>query len=293
MCYISDDSIPRKTGRLTETDCGQIAKALFHRALKLQIGCAAEPTITYDRMLQLIRLGKQYKVPYISVTSNGALITEERLREMAQSGLNELTLSLHGIKRETYEYMMGAKGRYDHFVQLLGAVKTVKQDYPNLKLRINYTMNEDNVKELADFDTLFADIPLDILQLRPIQKLGESEYDNFDLTTVKQSLETIVRPLAKRLQQRGVMVIAPEDIHIENIESKQESDLEQFFYASTYCNVSPTCCWQEDFDYKQENFEQYASRHHFGRIFFRSIFQREKTAKEKLFTMLPANYGIN
>jgi molybdenum cofactor biosynthesis enzyme MoaA len=98
MCYFSDEE-KRKTlkGKLNDADIEKIAQALFHRALKIQIGCGAEPTCSNSIPL-LISLAKKYKAPYISLTTNGTLLTEESIREYISGGLNEITLSMHGVK---------------------------------------------------------------------------------------------------------------------------------------------------------------------------------------------------
>ena len=65
--------------------------------------------------------------------------------------------------------MMG-KGDYNRFLVSLNYITEVKKKYPNLKLRINYTFNEDNFDELTYFWKVFKDISIDILQIRPIRK---------------------------------------------------------------------------------------------------------------------------
>ena len=46
MCYFSDvEKRKELTGIMSEQDVRAVAKAVFHRAVKLQIGCGAEPTL--------------------------------------------------------------------------------------------------------------------------------------------------------------------------------------------------------------------------------------------------------
>ncbi|MDR0700787.1 MAG: radical SAM protein, partial [Tannerella sp.] len=148
MCYFSDEE-KRKNyrGSFRFEDIERIAKALFERALKLQIGCGAEPTLHKD-LIKIIALGKQYKIPYISLTTNGNLLTKELISDAAEAGLNEITLSTHGLTKKTYEHLM-TNGRFDLFRQTLQYIKEVKTLYPKFKLRINYTINNDNLEELS------------------------------------------------------------------------------------------------------------------------------------------------
>lgn len=173
MCYFSDEE-KRKSlrGTLKYEEIEAIAGSLFHRALKLQIGCGAEPTLHKD-LVKIIALGKRYNVPYVSLTTNGNLLTKEQLAAAVENGLDELTLSAHGFTRETYELLM-TNGKFDLFRKLLANVTEIKKQHPQFKLRINYTINNDNLEELSRIWKVVGN-ELDILQLRPIQKIGEPD----------------------------------------------------------------------------------------------------------------------
>ncbi|MEG1188069.1 MAG: radical SAM protein [Bacteroidales bacterium] len=274
MCYFSDEKKRREMhGHFSGEQLGSIAKSLFHRALKLQIGCGAEPTLSKE-MVTLIRLGKQYQVPYISVTTNGALLTRDWLRQMMEAGLDELTLSMHGTTRATYEALM-VNGKFDRFLELLEDVHHLAPQFPSFRLRINYTMNEDNVSELAGFAQLLRAIPLHILQLRPIQQIGESAYENFSLDRIRREYDTVLQPLIAEYRAKGVTVLAPEKADLDQA-SEGEAGEDVAFEKATYLYVSPRHCWQADFDYETETFESYARRAGIARKLFFSIFTAQK-----------------
>jgi len=77
MCYFTDEEYVKKNmkGIFTLEDLNKIAKINFKNALKLQIGCGAEPTL-FKHNTTLIELAKHYKIPYISMVTNGNLLTE-------------------------------------------------------------------------------------------------------------------------------------------------------------------------------------------------------------------------
>jgi MoaA/NifB/PqqE/SkfB family radical SAM enzyme len=286
MCYFSDEE-KRKSmrGSLGYEDIEKIARSLFHRALKLQVGCGAEPTLSKD-LVRIIALGKQYKVPYISLTTNGNLLTREQLAAAVENGLNELTLSAHGFTRETYEYLM-TNGKFDLFKQLLANVADIKRTYPRFKLRINYTINKDNLEELSRIWEV-AGSELDILQLRPIQKIGNSEYDDFDLTTLYGRYDAVMLPLIEECRRRGITCLAPDKQNIIALEENKDQD--DSFERITYCYVSPNGCWQEDFDYRTDTFESYASRRHLGKELLGKVFG--KSNRKKVDVTRKMNYNI-
>lgn len=287
MCYFSD-SEKRKSlsGVMKYDDIQAVAKSLFHRALKLQIGCGAEPTISKD-LVKIIVLGKEYRVPYISLTTNGNLLTKEILTQAVENGLDELTLSAHGFTRETYENLM-TNAKFDLFTRLLFDVREVKKLHPQFKLRINYTINNDNLDELSRIWEVVGD-ELDILQMRPIQKIGESEYKDFDLSRIYDSYDNIILPIVEECKRRGITCIAPDKQNIIALEDNDAGD--NTIEKITYCYVSPTSCWQKDFDYKTETFESYSARTHLGRKLLGKVFGRAK--KENVKVTRKMNYNVS
>ena len=283
MCYFSNkEERMKRRGRMTKSQIEHIAQSIFRRTLKLQIGCGAEPSLDIEGTLCLIRLGKQYGVPYIAMTSNAVLLTYEKLYELVEAGLDELTISLHGIHRDTYQNLMGVTADYDAFLSVLQSIRKVKENFPYFDVRVNYTMNADNVDELADFDTLFADVPLNQIQLRPIRQIGESDYQNFDLSYVSECLNTVIRPLAERCRKRGITVLFPEQINIERFaRSKRVSPRENLIPLFTYINITPQNYAHHNISFEKETYEQYSQRVHVARRLFRGIFVSQRVCEQE------------
>ena len=295
MCYFSnEEERKRRRGKLTSDQIDHIARSIFHRAIKLQIGCGAEPTMDPEGALSLVKQGKQHGVPYIAMTSNGVRLTYEQLLTLVEAGLDELTISLHGIYRETYENLMGPTADFDAFLNLLQSIKRVKAQYPAFNVRVNYTMNADNVEELADFDKLFADIPINQLQLRPVRKIGDSAYTNFDLTLVSACLETVIRPMAERCRKRGIVVLFPEQINIDRFEGNTTaSPRENLIPLFTYINITPRSYPRHDIHFESERYEDYSKRRHLGYRIFKGIFaSQQKCAEEEQSLTNSLNYDI-
>ncbi|MCL1938898.1 MAG: radical SAM protein [Candidatus Azobacteroides sp.] len=194
MCYFSDPE-KRKTlkGNFKKEDLSKIAEALFHRALKLQIGCGAEPSLfPYNK--KLISLGKQYKIPYISMITNANLFSNDEWLELVDAGINEFTLSIHGITKESYEYFMTGAS-YDKFLNAMKMLTAIKETHSDLKIRLNYTVNKDNLDELQTFFDILGCYKFEILQLRPIQPLGNTDYQYFSWDEIYDRYDQIIENL--------------------------------------------------------------------------------------------------
>ncbi len=274
MCYFTDKEYVKKTKGVFKTEeLPVFAKAVLKRAAKFQVGCGTEPTL-FKNLEQVFKLGSQYKVPYISMTTNGNLLQKELLEKWVAAGLNEITISLHGVIKSTYEDLMG-KGDYTLFLNSLNIIKEVKKKYPKFILRINYTFNEDNFDELNLFWKTFDQIPIDVLQIRPITKIGNTTYNNFSLEKIIPKYDDLFRSFQEQTKKRNISFIAPTKSQL----TKKQS-LNSVIYEYTYCYISPTSFWHKDFDWKNETFNQYAKRTGWSKKIFRSIFAKKNTFDE-------------
>ncbi|NPA43596.1 MAG: radical SAM protein [Chlorobi bacterium] len=270
MCYFSDkEKAKTLKGIFPEKDLALWAERSLPRALKLQIGCGAEPTL-YPALDKVIALGKAYGVPHISLTTNAQTVTYDRLRRWAEAGLDEITVSLHGVKEPTYTYFMDG-ARYEHFHRALEAVTRLKQIYPDFVLRVNYTFNEDNFDELEDFFRVFGKYAVDVLQLRPIQKLGRTAYRRFDLGNILPRYDDFIRRFRREAESRGVVLMAPASAGELTSESKSS-----VVYDYTFFYVSPDHFWKKDYDWKNEPLEAYMKRISWGRQLLKPVLLSEK-----------------
>lgn len=289
MCYFSD-AAKRSTmkGIMTEEELDKVEKALFHRALKLQIGCGAEPTL-YPRLAELVKRGRRAGVPYISLTTNGQLFATGRvdLEKLVQEGLNEITLSIHGTDKDTYEYLMpGAK--FENLCTLINIIDKVKKKYPEFVVRINFTVNSRNVDNLANdrfWKIWDGTVGPDIIQLRPVQDYGDTEWKDFDHTPLKEKYDATIGDVIRECKLRSITCIAPSPEQIDAVNDIQDgvsSIIEDF----SYCYVAPGSCYKEDFSLENDTYESYHKRKHTGWKLFKSAFShgsaRSRNVSKKL-----------
>lgn len=262
-CYFSDEET-RKTlkGRFAKEDLGRIAEVIFPRTMKLQIGCSAEPTL-YPHNPEIIRRAKEHGVPYISLTTNANLLTEQMVEDMLHEGLNEFTISVHGVKKVTYEYLMH-QANYETFHASLKIIAEKKMLYPDFKVRMNYTINNLNVEELADFFDVYGAYNIDILQLRALKDIGGEikhvEKDAAFQTALNKSLGR----LRQECLQRNIYLIEP-----DNFEDEENKSIDHH----SYYYVSPQMFVDKEMDWKKESFNEFTKRTKFSKVLFQSIFK--------------------
>lgn len=285
MCYFTDkDYVKRTKGIFNPEELERFSSVILHRALKLQVGCGTEPTL-YKHLDKIFELGHKAKVPHISMTTNANLLEKESLRKWASLGLNEITVSLHGVYKESYENFMG-KASFEDFNRSLGYISEVKKEFPSLKLRINYTFNQDNFDELKDFWKIFGKFDIDHLQIRPIVNMGNTEYQNFDLSEIIPKYQNTYDIIVSEAEKNGTVLLAPKKKQL--LERKSITSVIEPY---TYCYISPKHFWRKDFDWRTETYDQYSKRTGFAKNLFFKIFaskqEIDKLKNNKL------NYSVN
>ena len=269
MCHFSDpayQAVLGKRQRLTAADIEKIAEVFFPWALQLYIGCATEPT-TYKGFVDVVELGKRYKVPMIGLVTNGQLLTEEHISRFVELGLDELTLSTHGVERETYERLM-RRASYDKFLDVLERVVTIKKQRGARlpELRLNYTVNPDNLPELERFFEVYGKYQIQTLQVRPIADLGNTEYTRKDLTPFQHEYNRAVHRIEKQCRERGVRMLA----NYEDIAYTVKNT------AAAFASEVRTYLSPEDslpgMDWRREAYYEYRRRTNWSGRLLRSVF---------------------
>lgn len=290
MCYFSDPEKRRSMkGIMSPQQLEYMRKQLLPHAAKLQIGCGAEPTL-YQDLPGIIRMGKEANVPYISLTTNGQLIASGKvnLREMLDAGLNEITISLHGTSKKIYEELMPG-ATFELFTELVRQLAQARRDGAEFVIRVNFTINSLNLENLRDnqFFDLWdeADCKPDVIQLRPVQNMGNSEWNDFDLSCIKNSFDATVQNVVNRCKDRGIMCIAPTLDALDDVNDSQDGTSAMIEDIS-YCYVSPDSFYKPDYNPERDSFKSYHKRHHTLSTLFRAAFtgakSRNRNASKKL-----------
>lgn len=272
MCYFTDeDYVKTLKGQFQDEEIEQVAKVIFKRALKLQIGCGTEPTL-YKNLTRIVALGKMYKVPYISLTTNANLLTKDKIEALLKAGLNEFTISLHGVTKESYEGFM-KKASYEKFHNAFNAFVELRSDY-DFKVRINYTFNKDNFYELSEIFNHFDGKSFDILQIRPIQNIGNTEYNDFDLDPLRADYPALIKTIKESCKTHNIILLAP-----GNIPNKDDANESSYIFDYTFCYISPNKFWKPDFNWKEQTFEEYSDQIDWDKQILSNIFKRKSELK--------------
>ncbi|MDI6826349.1 MAG: radical SAM protein [Candidatus Aenigmarchaeota archaeon] len=108
-----------------------------------------EPLIRKEDLLECIKHAKKKKLT-THVTTNGLLLTKRIAKEIVNSGLDYLQISLDGSTKETNDYIRD-KGSFDGAMKAIDYILEAKNNNDsNLRLSITTVVTDVNLDELLD-----------------------------------------------------------------------------------------------------------------------------------------------
>jgi MoaA/NifB/PqqE/SkfB family radical SAM enzyme len=271
MCHFSDDEWLKKhpVKRFSDNEIRRLADMFFPQAVQLHIGGSMEPTL-YKGYPFLVTLGKSYKIPFISLTTNGQLLTPQNIRLMIEAGLDEITLSTHGITKESYEKLMQGAS-FETFHRVLRTIVKLRRKYGTTKpaIRINYTVNPENLSELGHFFDQYSDYDITTLQVRPMFNVGDTRFKHRDLTTHDEAYNEIIDLLIAECRRRGISLLANK----HDPGYKRNNKFAVVYDKAMFRYIGPDAVWRDDFDFRSETYRDYVRRIGYRRELLRYVLQ--------------------
>jgi len=148
-CYSSshDEEYP---GELTTAQAFTVLDDLADFGIPVVLFSGGEPTMRQD-LSQLIRYATEIGLKCL-ISTNGTLLTEERVAELKDAGLNRVGISLDGLET-THDKFRGSKGAFQKTIQ--GIRNSLAAD---MRVSMRVTMTSQNVGDLpALFDLAEAE----------------------------------------------------------------------------------------------------------------------------------------
>jgi hypothetical protein len=121
-------------------------------------------------------------------------------------------------------------------------------------LRINYTVNEENLKELERFFEVFGKYRIKTLQVRPIIDFGGS-YRTLLTKENVQVYDDVIRKLLRECTTRGVTFL----VNFSD-PTYEEENYSSMILQAVRRHITPQVVWREDFNWKTETYEEFCSR---------------------------------
>ena len=265
MCFFSNGDFRRGSkGVFTDDELHRLAGMFFPHALLVVIGCGAEPTL-YPGFTEIVQLAKKYSVPNVGLTTNGQLLSPEHIRQLIAYNLDEMTVSVHGVRKKTYERFM-VNASFEKLHQVLGCLDREKDNSPFPQLRLNYTVNPDNLEELREFFAVYGRYNIATLQIRPIMDF-EGKYRQMLSGKTLALYRTIIEELRKQAHARKITFLA------NTVDPLfEEENYSSLILQAVHRRITPLSVWRNDFDWRHETYDAFCERIGWRSFLFNGIF---------------------
>ena len=108
------------------------------------------------------------------------------------------------------------------------------------------TLSMKTFQELKYFFETFGKFNIDVLQIRPITKLGNTEYNNFSLEKIIPQYDKIHNLLLNKSINHNVKLIAHNPKQLSN-----RTSIDSVINKYIYCYISPTSLFNNSFEWKK------------------------------------------
>ena len=138
----------QSTNELTTEEIYDILARLREQGIIQVLFSGGEPLLRHD-LSRLVKRAAKLRFQSISVLTNGLLLTESRARELLDSGLTAVGISIDGLQ-ETHDYVRGATGSFDKAISALEILSRLReQRYHHLKVTITTTLTQRTLNQVV------------------------------------------------------------------------------------------------------------------------------------------------
>ncbi len=163
---------------------------VFRQARELgaaQLGFSGgEPLVRQD-LAELIRAARGLGY-YTNLITSGIGLTEQRIAEFAEAGLDHIQISFQAADEEVNNLLAGSPKAFAHKLEMARAVK--KHGYPMVLNFVTHRHNIDNIERIIE---LCIELEADFVELATCQFYGWAELNRAGLLPTRAQLERAER----------------------------------------------------------------------------------------------------
>lgn len=163
---------------------------VFRQARELgaaQLGFSGgEPLVRQD-LAELIRAARELGY-YTNLITSGIGLTEARIAEFAEAGLDHIQISFQAADEEVNNLLSGSQKAFAHKLEMARAVK--KHGYPMVLNFVTHRHNIDNIERIIE---LCIELEADFVELATCQFYGWAELNRAGLLPTRAQLERAER----------------------------------------------------------------------------------------------------
>ena len=216
MCSLSFDEVfhqPKDYLGVAEFEA--LAAQVLPSVHQLSLSAGYEPLLHPD-LPEALAIARRHGVPFIELTTNGMLLKEEVARAFVEQGLSRVTLSVDGVRPETFEYVRRG-ARFDRLLEVLATLARVKRDHgadhPELSLQM--VLMRRNVEELPDVIRLGARYGMTVFHSVPVIPFAGLGMEDESLEGDRERANAVFAEARTLVGELGIEAQIPPDFDLD------------------------------------------------------------------------------
>jgi MoaA/NifB/PqqE/SkfB family radical SAM enzyme len=131
--------------------------------------CGGEPLLRFDEIIRMMRRLRN-PITRVGLVSNGYMLTLDRAKQLAESGIYTIQISVDGATAGSHERLRGVKGAYE---RAIAAVKNATQAGFASKA-VSFCPTSYNIAEFPEVVKQMRNLHVDEIRVQPLMRLGNA-----------------------------------------------------------------------------------------------------------------------
>lgn len=215
MCPFSHPSYhTRKVRHISVEHFQRLADQLFHVLHNLNLAYGTEPLL-HPKITEIIKISTRYKIPWVTMNTNGILVSEDIARCMVDSGFKCVCFSVDAAEQESYERIRKG-GDFQRLVKNIQRLRDIKESakatYPEIHL--SFVIMRSNIEELPAFVDLAHELGAQAVDVTHMVSYKILDNDKQSVEGIKPLCNEMLTEARRRADHLGITLMAPNNFAI-------------------------------------------------------------------------------
>ena len=195
---------------------------------------------------KIVNLMNNYNRKF-SMSTNGALLTNDTVDFLANSSLKLLNVSLNSLNPKTYTYLSGGRGNLNKVLNNLKYLWNIEKKF---SVCISLVITEQVITEFDDFVEYAYKNKVDRVRFSPLTTTIQN-YPNEIIIKDEEKYKTLLKQAQKKAKQLNVSLQSPNlDKPPRNVIDKSSCRAPYFMVCIDHNNDVIPCCWLGNGEHK-------------------------------------------
>ena len=179
LCPSGNGEMTRTRGKMQLDDFRRLIDEVGENLILLMLWNQGEPFINRS-FTDMVRYAHEKRIPTMTSTNGHYIRTIEQARDVVDSGLDEIIISLDGVDQATYErYRVG--GKLEHVLTGARLLARAKAEAGSTKPLVNlqFIVFKHNERDIAEAERIASDVRADKFLVKTAQVYTNEEAEQF------------------------------------------------------------------------------------------------------------------